>query len=149
MKGFPDLPPIWFAASWLLILIVGRLTPDWATPIGGHVSLGWGFTLTGLSLILWAAFWFWRKRTTIEPHHKATTLLVEGPYRISRNPIYLGLAVILAGSIIGRGIWFGIPVLIGFIAIIQKRFVVPEEAGLREVFGAEADAYLAKTRAWI
>jgi hypothetical protein len=47
--------------------------------------------LAALALIAWSALWFWRKKTTIEPHHTPTALIVEGPYRLSRNPIYLAL----------------------------------------------------------
>lgn len=149
MKGFPDLPPIWFAGAWGLVWGIARLFPNSLIELPAQTALGWGFTLTGLGLIAWSAFWFWKKRTTIEPHHQATSLLVEGPFRISRNPIYLGFAIILVGAIVSRGAWLSFPVLVGFVFIIQSRFIAQEEAGLKQVFGEEADAYLAKTRRWI
>jgi protein-S-isoprenylcysteine O-methyltransferase Ste14 len=48
-------------------------------------------------------WWFWRKKTTIEPHHTPTALIVEGPYRLSRNPIYLALLALLAGYVLRLG----------------------------------------------
>jgi protein-S-isoprenylcysteine O-methyltransferase Ste14 len=102
----------------------------------------------GLALILWAALWFLRKRTPIEPHHAPKALIVEGPYRINRNPIYTGLVLML----LGWGLWLGAlsalaPAAV-FAAVVDRRFVRSEEAALRSVFGGEAERYFAATRRW-
>lgn len=149
MKGFPDLPPIWFAAALGMIIAISWALPEFSIQFPLQSALGWTCLGAGLGLIFWAAFWFFRKGTTIEPHHQATELLVEGPFRISRNPIYLGLGIILLGSIIGRGAWLAIPVLFAFVLVIHKRFVLPEEQGLRDVFGVDAEKYITKTRRWL
>lgn len=144
LKGFPDLPPVWFVgaagASWLL----AQYAPIARFPEG----FGRVFILAGLVLIGWAGIWFWRKQTPIEPGHMPRALIVEGPYRINRNPIYTGLSLILAGFAIGlAAVSAFLPVLL-FPWIITRRFVLPEEAALRAVFGPEAERYLARTRRW-
>ena len=103
----------------------------------------------GVLFIFWAALWFWKKKTTIEPHHSPGTLIVEGPYRLSRNPIYLGMVLILSGVVL----WLGalspavlIPLLLG---VLTTRFAVPEERALVDRFGAEGQAYLEATRRWL
>lgn len=105
--------------------------------------------VSGLVLIGWSAFWFWRKKTTIEPHHQPGTLIIEGPYRLSRNPIYLGMVAILVGQVI----WLGalLPVLLppALLWILTERFAKREETALIAAFGDEAHTYLAATRRWL
>lgn len=149
MKGFPDLPPLWFllciAIAWFLANQLPLLR------IFGPVAqlLGVALALAGLALILWAALWFYRKRTTIEPHHNPSALIVEGPYRLSRNPIYLGLLSILTGTVLWLGTLSALPVPFAFAAILLRRFILPEEAALRRAFGPDAEHYFITTRRWL
>jgi protein-S-isoprenylcysteine O-methyltransferase Ste14 len=149
MKHFPDLPPVWLvlamAAAWVLAAYLPLVR------IVGPVGQGLGLALAGagLGLIAWAAWWFWRKKTTIEPHHDPGVLIVEGPYRIGRNPIYLGMVAILAGMVLWLGAISALPVPFAFAAILTRRFILPEEAALRRAFGARGHAYLAATRRWV
>jgi len=149
MKGFPDLPPVWMAlglgVAWVLatyLPLVRLFGPVWQAA-GGLLAVA------GVAVIVWSAWWFWRKRTTIEPHHAPAALIVEGPYKISRNPIYLGLLAILAGAVVWLGALSAVAVPVAFAAILTRRFIEPEEAALRRAFGAEAQAYLARTRRWL
>lgn len=149
MKGFPDLPPVWFliclASAWLLanqlplVLVTGPVLQ----------VVGLALALVGFALILWAAIWFYRKRTTIEPHHDPTVLIVEGPYRLTRNPIYLGLLAILSGAVLWQGALTALPVPFAFAAILLRRFILPEEAVLRRAFGSDAERYFTTTRRWL
>lgn len=149
LKGFPDLPPVWLAgflaAAWVLdrgLPLVQAFGPLYRV-LGGFLMLA------AVALIGWSALWFWRKRTTIEPHHTPRRLIVEGPYRFSRNPIYLALLVLLAGYVLRLGALS--PVLLPFVFhhVLTRRFIEPEEAVLRREFGAEAEAYLGRTRRWL
>ncbi|MEM7722034.1 MAG: isoprenylcysteine carboxylmethyltransferase family protein [Pseudomonadota bacterium] len=120
-------------------------------PLFGPVfrAAGLALVVVGFGLIGWSALWFWRKKTTIEPHHTPGTLIIEGPYRLSRNPIYLGMMAILVGYVLHLGVLS--PVLLPFALyhVLQTRFVLPEEALLRETFGAEGERYIHATRRWI
>lgn len=149
IKGFPDLPPIWWATSIGLIYFAKWLLPEvhWSNPFLTLVS--WLIMAVALAVIAWSGIWFWRKRTPIEPHHKPKALIVEGPYRLSRNPIYLALVLLTVGSAIGHGsiIGFGIAAL--FWWVLDRRFASVEAILLRETFGSDADAYLSQTRRWV
>ncbi len=148
MKGFPDLPPVWLVGFLLLNWFIARAIPgNSGAPVLAAVS--WLLIGLGLAVIGWSAFWFWCKRTNIEPHHTPTALIVEGPYRVSRNPIYLALIIILLGAIIGRGQPLCLLLLPFFFGILTRRFVIPEEEALRSQFGAQAERYLSATRRWI
>ncbi|QPH54693.1 methyltransferase family protein [Pontivivens ytuae] len=149
MKGFPDLPPIWFAGfaagAWGLsrTLPLIRFDNPVTDLIGALMILG------GIGLALWSLYWFRRRRTTFEPHHTPTALIVEGPFRLSRNPIYVGLVAILAGYALRLGTLTPLLLVPVFWWVLHRRFALPEEAGLRAAFGAEAEAYIAATRRWL
>ena len=148
MKGFPDLPPLWLVLFLVLNWGFAKAGPTLHVGTTSTV-LSWGLIGIGLGLIGWSAFWFWRRKTTIEPHHAPQKLIVEGPYSLSRNPIYLGMAIILLGAIIGRGQPLCLILLATFVWVLTRRFIIPEEAALRAAFGAPAEQYLAATRRWL
>ncbi len=147
MKGFPDLPPIWLVVFLVLNGAVASWLPGWSGSVLDVLS--WGLIGLGLVVIGWSALWFWRRKTTIEPHHVPGALIVEGPFRLSRNPIYLALLIILLGAVIGRGQPLSLIFVVLFYWVLSTRFVAPEEEALRAAFGAEADSYMAQTRRWL
>ncbi len=147
-RDFPDLPPVWaagtlaaqwVAAEWLPIL---RLDGGWVD------AVGWLFVAAGLGLAIWAALWFARKKTTIEPRDTPRTLIVEGPFRVNRNPIYTGMALVLIGAGLILGALSALVLAFAFPWIITRRFIAGEEAALLAAFGLDADAYIATTRRW-
>ncbi len=149
IKGFPDLPPLWWAGTIALIHGFARLVPDWHLSHRALDLLSWTVLVSALALIAWSGLWFWRKRTPIEPHHVPKALIVEGPYRLSRNPIYVALVLLTLASALGQGSAFGLILALALWKILERRFVLSEESALRATFGPEADAYLAQTRRWI
>lgn len=149
MKGFPDLPPLWLVLFMAMAWALARFGPLAFAPFGSLRIFGVAVALAGVCLIAWSAVWFWRKKTTIEPHHTPGTLIVEGPYRISRNPIYLGLVLILTGEVLWLGALSPVALPPIFLVILTERFVKPEEAALQAAFGRAAQDYLSATRRWI
>lgn len=149
MKGFPDLPPLWLAGFCILAWFMARELP--IAFFGGPQlqMIGGVLSLMGLVIIAWAALSFRQARTTIEPHDDPTALITSGPFRLSRNPIYLAMVAILAGLVL----WYGavsaviLPGL--FAAVLSLRFILPEEDRLRARFGPEAEAFFARTRRWL
>lgn len=146
MTKYIDIPPVWALLTAISSWLLARYIPVLHVEIPAIVYL----ILAGLGLALagWSGFWFLRKKTTIEPRLTPTTLIVEGPFRINRNPIYTGMVLIL----LAFAFWLGdliaiLPVLI-FPLLITSRFIKGEEAQLRKVFGPKADEYIANTRRW-
>lgn len=141
-----DLPPVWAAVFAVLAWVLAGLMPLMglrSAPITALLCV-----IAGLVLIGWSASWFMRRATPIEPRKTPKALLVKGPYRINRNPIYTGLALILAAWALWLGALSSLLMVAAFMAVIQMRFVRAEEAGLRRAFGPEAEAYLTRTRRW-
>jgi protein-S-isoprenylcysteine O-methyltransferase Ste14 len=103
----------------------------------------------GFALILWAALHFHRARTAIVPFRPVSALVSTGPYRYTRNPMYLGMAGILLGAAICLGSVTPFIVLPAFVALIHKRFILAEEGMLEEAFGGAYQAYRTGTRRWL
>jgi protein-S-isoprenylcysteine O-methyltransferase Ste14 len=105
--------------------------------------------LLGSVLPLWAAGLFQRAGTGVVPFSKTTALVLTGPYRFTRNPMYLGLLLV----VLGLAIWLG--TLVPFLVVpllalaLQKGFVEKEERLLEAQFGDEYRAFRARVRRWI
>lgn len=144
IRGFPDLPPLWGVGAAALGWGLARVFPVPALPHWPGPPLA----AAGLALIGWSAWWFRAKRTTIEPHREPSALIVEGPFRVNRNPIYTGMALVLAGWAFWLGAASALLAAAAFVWLIDRRFVPGEEAALRRHFGPSADRYLSATRRW-
>ena len=143
-----DMPPVWTLEAAVVAWVLGRYLPVW--DFSGIIPglLGWLVMAGGVGLVFWSASWFRRKQTTINPKLEPTSLIVEGPYRFSRNPIYLGMAIFLAGWALWIGALSALAVPFVFTRIITRRFILREEEALRAQFGQEAEDFLANTRRW-
>lgn len=150
MTRFIDIPPVWLALAVACAWAIGRAEP---AGLGlGHVAGGLaGGILVGGGLILIAlAIWEMRRmRTTVIPHREADRLVTTGIFRRSRNPIYLGDALILAGLILRFDAVLALPLVPLFLWWIERRFVIPEENRLRRRFRADFARYERATRRWI
>ncbi|WP_090207508.1 methyltransferase family protein [Yoonia litorea] len=145
-----DLPPVWLAASLLITWWIGRLQPlSWRV---GHPALdllGGLLVGGGLVLILLAAYEMRRRRTTIIPHREPDALVTTGIFKRSRNPIYLGDTLILAGLALRWEAPVALLLVPLFMFTIQERFIIPEEGRLRRKFRADFARYCQKTRRWV
>jgi protein-S-isoprenylcysteine O-methyltransferase Ste14 len=126
-----------------MLFPVRQLIPGWYRFLGG-VPLA-----AGLVLNAWAAGLFDRARTTIKPFEKSSVLVNRGPYRISRNPMYLGMVLGLVGIGVLAGSVTPLLVVPVFACLIDRRFIRAEEAFLQEAFGASYVAYQARVRRWL
>ncbi|WP_240989024.1 methyltransferase family protein [Salipiger mangrovisoli] len=145
-----DLPPLWLLSCLCLAWVQKDLLPlglgfgsVWADLLGG-LLVGGGVLLAALALLELR-----RQRTTFMPHEEPDRLVTSGVFRLSRNPIYLGDVMILAGFIL---YWDAVPSLVLlpiYVWLLEKRFIVPEEGRLRRKFLAEFRKYEKQTRRWL
>jgi protein-S-isoprenylcysteine O-methyltransferase Ste14 len=102
-----------------------------------------------VAIVLWAAGIFRRVGTAIKPFEPSTVLVISGPYRISRNPIYLGMVCALVGVGVALGSLAPFVVVPFFGYWIDRRFIRVEESMLGETFGSEYHAYKTRVRRWL
>ena len=139
-----DLPPVWALGAAGLSWVLARAVPIAPTLSG----LGVLVMAIGVALAVWALVWFRRKRTPFEPRETPQALVVEGPYRINRNPMYTGMTLVLLGWAFHLGALSALVPALAFPFLITRRFILDEEAALEEQFGAEATQFFAQTRRW-
>jgi protein-S-isoprenylcysteine O-methyltransferase Ste14 len=142
-------PPLYYAAG-----LAGGMAIDAAAalPLGGRpatVVAGVLITVLGLALTAAGVAAVIRHRTTIVPHHPVATLLTGGPYRLSRNPMYTGLAVAYLGLALLLGSWWPL-VLWPLVVVAVRRLVIrPEERYLAQRFGRTYSDYTSDVRRWL
>lgn len=144
------LPP---PLIYLLFLCIAWLL-DALLPVELERSLwthyfGWGLIDAGVLLMLWAGLLMLWRRTTVNPYGMPVRLLEEGPFRFSRNPIYLADTLIYCGIALLWGSlwpWLLLPALI---FTIQRGVIVHEEQLLAELFGEDYRAYCQRVRRWL
>jgi protein-S-isoprenylcysteine O-methyltransferase Ste14 len=142
-----DYPPVWLA----LLLALAWMLSQWLPGgFGGYGFWpGWALIAVGFGLMGLAAGAMRAARTTIIPHEPPSALVTGGIFSRTRNPIYLGDLLILLGAVL---IWDAAAALIlvpVLAAVLHHRFILPEEARLRAVFGGAFERYAARVRRWI
>ena len=148
-------PPIVTAIAVGAILALDTWVPQASVFFPGQRVIGGAVAVAGVLLVLWAVGHFRRSSTTILPDRlderaaEMTTLMTDGPFAYSRNPIYLGMALLVTGAGLGVGSLAAPFVLAAFVWFIQTRQIVPEERVLRTRFGVEFDRYAAHVNRWI
>ena len=133
-----------------LVLVAASLQLAAPLPeMPGSVLAGGTIAAAGF-LIMLRAWWLFRLRNTaICPTAETTALIKEDIYRLTRNPMYLGIMMLLFGAALGTG---GLPYYVAalaFFLIIDFVFCPFEEAKLRHSFGEEFAQYMADVRRWL
>lgn len=126
-----------------------RVVPLWLD-IGPAASYaGWLLNALATVLLLWCFALFIRHRTTILPRHPVTTLVAVGPYRLSRNPMYLSLGLFHLGIALSTGNGWHFLSLLPDLLAIRYWVIAPEEAYMQARFGREFTAYSQLVRRWL
>mgnify|MGYP002636181496 CR=1 FL=1 len=142
-------PPVFF-----LIAILGMALLHVCIPVSNLIVpevqfLGILPLMLGLLLNLVADRAFKKARAPVHPNAETTLLLQIGVFAVTRNPMYLGMTLILLGiaMMLGSIVPFVVPLV--FILLIRSRFIQPEEQKLRRIFGQEWDNYARRVRRWL
>ena len=142
------IPPVYFLAALLFMTLLAYLMPIAHLVYVPLRIFGGVIIFAGLVITATGAWTFNRADTPIRPFEQATTLVASGIYRYTRNPMYLGMMIMLTGA------WFALaklsPLLIIpiFLFVIQEGFVKPEEEFLENIFGAQYLDYKTRVRRW-
>lgn len=142
-------PPLLYLGAvvggwWLdgaLPLPIGR--GMWLTAGAWLLVAGWA-VLGGSSIGL-----FRRQGTSMLPVRPASALVITGPYRFTRNPMYVALALLTIAFALFLHTWWIVALLVPALLAVQRFVIVREEAYLRRRFGAEYDAYARRVGRWL
>jgi protein-S-isoprenylcysteine O-methyltransferase Ste14 len=146
----PIPPPLYYGAAFAVGMLLRGAYGDLA--IGARpatAAIGAAVLAAGAALVLAGVAEVVRHRTTIVPHHVASTLVTTGAHRISRNPMYTGLAIAyLGGALLARSWW---PLATYPLALLAVRGLAigPEERHLAAKFGPKYSDYRTLVRRWL
>lgn len=143
------LPPV-----WLLMALVASFALDRWWPIARLLQAPWRYLgylplVLGAVMAITAAGTFRRAGTPVIPFQPSTTLVTGGWFRVTRNPMYLGLALILLGVALIDGTLGAFLPLPVFVGILHFRFIRAEESFLEGIFGEQYRAYRTQVRRWL
>lgn len=141
-----DFPPVWLAVFVVLGGLIGRI---WTITFPYSSEIGAGLLLLGLLWMIIAVLQLLMVRTAIMPRQEASTLVTGGIFRLSRNPIYLGDVLFLAGLLLHWGALIALPLVPVFMVVLYHRFIAEEEERLTRDYGDIYTKYQSTTRRWI
>lgn len=140
--------------DYFLILLILSVLLNFIIPVPAFLSptsTYFGFLIIGFGLVL--AFWsrslFLKNSTTLQPYEEPTSLVTSGPFRLSRNPIYLGMASILLGVAVLQGTLVTLAFPVIFVMLIEFFIIPGEERKLEKIFGEPYRVYKKSVRRWI
>ena len=109
------------------------------------------FLLIGIGVLVSAVASFRKQKTTVNPLdiEKATSLVISGVFKYSRNPMYLGMVFILLSIALKFNLIGGIILTLLFAIFITRFQIIPEEVVMEKLFKEEFDSYKKKTRRWL
>jgi len=146
--------PRFYPPVLLLIAVVLMVVLHYVLPVARWLAWPWralGALPIAMALLVgfWGAVQFRRHDTTIIPFEQSTALIAKGPYRYSRNPLYISMTLILVGLWILLGSLSPVVVVPLFVWWISSRFIANEERHLEAQFGRTYLEYKAKVRRWL
>jgi protein-S-isoprenylcysteine O-methyltransferase Ste14 len=142
-------PPLFYVAGFLIGVALELAFPIADLPL--VVSLAGALIGGGLWLALdGAAMLFFRRAgTSMVPMNPTTALVTSGPYRVTRNPMYLGMAFLYIAVAFAFGVIWALPLLPPVIAAVDQLVIAREEAYLVRKFGQEYRDYMMRVRRWL
>jgi protein-S-isoprenylcysteine O-methyltransferase Ste14 len=138
----------------LLIAILAMLLLHWIFRHPVILSARWALVgVVPIAIGLMLNYWVWRlyrrAGTTTRTGQAATRLILEGPYRLSRHPMYIGMILVLIGLGLCLGSLTQFIVIPAFVYYIRQQYILPEEGALEEEFGDTYTDYKNRVRRWL
>ncbi|WLP95567.1 isoprenylcysteine carboxylmethyltransferase family protein [Psychrobacter sp. M13] len=127
------------------------LFPNLQVMVFGTKWLASGLAVVGMALAIMGILAFKKAQTTVNPHtpEKSVSLVTKGIYKYTRNPMYLGMLLVLLGWAFYLSNFAALLVLPIFIIYMSRFQIQPEERFMKQKFGDEYRAYIMKVRRWL
>ncbi|MEM6846847.1 MAG: isoprenylcysteine carboxylmethyltransferase family protein [Pseudomonadota bacterium] len=144
-------PPVWFVASLVIAFGLDWLTPGARLSVAGLPQIGVVLAIVSVLFALAAIRAFRRHETTIHPTHpgKTTALVMEGPFRLSRNPMYVGLVGVLLAAVCSLQNPVSLIALPCLVWAVTRFQIIPEERTLAANFSGPYTDYCRRVPRWL
>ncbi len=147
--GVPVPPPLFYAAGFVSGLALERRWPLPSPPARAAKPIGAALLALGVALPASGLALFRRERTSVMPVRPTTSLVTSGPYRLTRNPMYVGYALRHAGLALRRRSTSALLTLAPVLALVDRLLIEREERYLERTFGEHYRAYACRVRRWL
>jgi protein-S-isoprenylcysteine O-methyltransferase Ste14 len=142
-------PPLLYVAALAIILVLRWIRP---LPIPGHVIVLWtgiAFLVFAMAILIAGRYALSSAGTNVNPALPTTTIVMSGPFRFSRNPLYVGLNLFLFGLTLTFDTWWGLIILVPLGIIMHRGVVLREERYLEQKFGDTYREYRSRVRRYL
>jgi len=147
--GVVALPPFLYGGAFLVVLVLRWI---WPMPILGRSVIIWpGLALVavGLGIAIWGRRTMVAAGTNVNPSRPATVIVTSGPFRFSRNPLYVSLTLLYLGLSLAFDTWWGPIALIPLLIVMHLGVVLREERYLDKKFGESYRQYRSSVRRYL
>ena len=144
-------PPVWALITGVVMWFVAKSAYAYSIQVPYSLVFALVIGALGLSCSVAALRLFRSVETTVNPlkPEETSSLVTNGIYGKTRNPMYIGLSLVLIGWAVWLGSLSNIPVLVIFVVVMTELQIKPEEAALRDLFGQEYQDYCQQVGRWI
>jgi protein-S-isoprenylcysteine O-methyltransferase Ste14 len=147
--GIVAPPPLLYAGAFVVVLVFRWFRP---MPIVGGAAAVWpglACVALGIGLATWGRRTMQAAGTNINPYRPSTAIVTSGPFRYSRNPLYLALTLLYVGLTLAFNTWWGIAVLVPLVIVMHTGVVLREERYLEQKFGESYRQYRSEVRRYL
>ncbi|MBO6503310.1 MAG: isoprenylcysteine carboxylmethyltransferase family protein [Kordiimonadaceae bacterium] len=143
------VPPLLLVLCLIGMIVVSRYGPSTIWFEQPFDKAGWAIVTLGVLLPIWAARIFKRRETNILPYRDPEKIVTEGPFKFTRNPMYLGMLLVLIGTAVKLGTLESFGFVLLFFGVANWWYIPFEEARMHAVFGEQFDTYKSVVRRWL
>ena len=147
--GVAAPPPLLYGGAFVLVLVFRWF---WPMPIFSHAVALWpslALVVLAVGIAAWGIRTMQAAGTNVNPALPTTAIVASGPFRFSRNPLYLALTLLYLGLTLAFDTWWGIVVLVPVLIIMHRGVVLREERYLEQKFGETYRQYRSKVRRYL
>lgn len=143
------VPPVWLLLAMVSMYLINGFAPGMTVFPDAFMPLGQAFILGGFTLAFYVVRQFRRAGTPLKPFTPVKAMVTDGPFRYSRNPVYLGMFLMLAGWGVYLGGLMPWLVVAAFVWAIRRFWVLPEERQMERTMGEAYLRYKQEVRRWL
>lgn len=151
MKKKRIAPPLVMIAFLILAWLISNVLTHYSVGFRFQHEIALASILVGLAIAISGVARFSAAKTTVNPLNlkKSSALVTGGIYRITRNPMYLGMVFVILSVPLWTGSLLSLIAPIGFVLYMTERQIKPEEEALTTLFGEDYQAYESRVRRWL
>ncbi len=147
--GVVARPPLLYGGAFVVVLVFRWF---WPMAIFGHAVALWpglALVVLGVGIAAWGRRTIKAAGTNVNPARPTTAIVASGPFRFSRNPLYLAVTLLYFGLTLVFNTWWGIVALVPLLIIMHRGVVLREECYLEQKFGETYRQYRSKVRRYL